>query len=163
MIAEYENYEELCQAEKDKIGELDSFRTGYNMTEGGEGASGYKHNEDHLEKMSKRMQGNQYGLGNQSKRGQKESAMTRKRKSSAQLGNGNHLGCKDSEIARQRKSIAAKPVLYIYSGKTQSLFQWKLELGLIISVNAIRERLRRGSSIENIFSSVERHTSCQTS
>ena len=36
---------------------------GYNLTRGGEGAEGYQHSEEWKQENSKRMQGNQYGIG----------------------------------------------------------------------------------------------------
>lgn len=61
---------------------------GYNLTEGGDGTSGYKHSTSACRRISKANKGNQNALDN------KLSQITRKRMSAARMGNQNGKGNK---------------------------------------------------------------------
>ena len=59
VLAEYSNWEDLCSAEIAKIAELDSVKSGYNMTKGGEGQLGRVCSEQVKQKLSRLNRGKQ--------------------------------------------------------------------------------------------------------
>lgn len=77
-----------------------------NMTDGGEGAKGYKHTEDH----KKSMIGNSYGESawGLTFKGKKHTAESKAKMSNGQMGNTNKVGKKLSEQAKKNISNAMK-------------------------------------------------------
>jgi hypothetical protein len=75
-----------------------------NATDGGEGASGYRHTEEHKSKM----RGNDYwkNLKQVNFKGQTHSEESRAKMSASQLGNTNKLGKKISDEAKQKISLS---------------------------------------------------------
>jgi len=57
VLQECNNIDELNKAEKFWILKLDSFKSGYNSTHGGEGLLGHKHSEETKQKMSESRKG----------------------------------------------------------------------------------------------------------
>ena len=64
IIKELESKEELILAERYYIKEYDSYKNGYNQTEGGDGLSGFKHTEESKRKISERNKGKLKGENN---------------------------------------------------------------------------------------------------
>lgn len=71
-----------------------------NFTDGGEGASGYKHTANELIKMAQSMIGKNVG--------KKHTAETKRKMSDASKGNKYSLGYKHSDVTRLKMSIASK-------------------------------------------------------
>lgn len=70
-----------------------------NLTDGGEGVSGYKHNQERLEKMSKAH------IGNQNRKGHKHTEETKRKLSEAQRGK---IGYKHTEETKRKMSELKK-------------------------------------------------------
>ena len=80
-----------------------------NATNGGEGSSGYKHTNEHKNKLK----GNSFGKNSMSFLGKKHTEETKTKMSYARIGNKNKLGTKISEESKEKIRIArtGKPVL----------------------------------------------------
>jgi group I intron endonuclease len=111
-IADNLTEEQAFDLEKEKIAEYRN--AGYelaNMTDGGEGSSGYKHTEEHKAKLKGNGFGHEtWGL---TFLGKKHTAESKAKMSYARMGNSNKKGKKISEEGRKRisESKLGKPVL----------------------------------------------------
>jgi len=79
---------------------------------GNKNALGYKHSDETKQSMSESRKGNKNGLGNKSSLGLKRSDETKQRMSESQKGNKNSLGYKHSDETKQRISKSQKGKKY---------------------------------------------------
>jgi len=100
-----------------------------NLTDGGEGATGYKHKEEHKAKLK----GNTYGSSSwgMSFKGKKHSAESRAKMSYVRIGNKNKLGAKLSNESRDKisKGKTGKVVLAKRVLTTEQVLEIKSRIG----------------------------------
>jgi len=112
IVAYWENEKEAFEHEKLLIAKYKKLGCELaNLTDGGEGASGYKHTESHKIKMT----GNNYGASSwgMTFKGKKHSEESKAKMSYNRMGNTNKLGTKISEEAKEkiRQARLGKPVI----------------------------------------------------
>jgi len=100
-----------------------------NLTDGGEGATGYKHKEEHKAKLK----GNTYGASTwgMTFKGKKHSAESRAKMSYVRIGNKNKLGAKLSDESRDKisKAKTGKIVLAKRVLTAEQVLEIKLRIG----------------------------------
>lgn len=121
LLEECDSKEEMLEREKFWISDLDTYKSGYNMTLGGEGLFGFKHSEETKSKMSERMMGNNYNKGHF--KGRNHSEETKKKISLKNSGENNGMKKGHTKEAREKISKSQyKKVAQYKNGKLIRIF-----------------------------------------